>query len=57
MKGVAVATIEELSRRISAKALWEEARKRGVRASCVRKLHIASWLPREVLEHLASEAE
>lgn len=55
MKGVAVATIEELAERITGKALREEARKRGIRSSCVKKVDIARKLPRDVLERLASE--
>ena len=52
-----MATTEELTQRISGKALREEAKKRGIRSSCVKKIDIAKQLPREVLEHLASEAK
>lgn len=52
-----MATTEELPPRISGKALREEARKRGIRSSCVKKIDIARQLPGEVLERLASEAK
>ncbi len=52
-----MATTEELTQRISGKALREEARKRGIRSSCVKKVDIARQLPREVLERLASQAK
>jgi len=57
VKGVAVGTTEDLTQRISGKALREEARKRGIRSSCVKKIDIARQLPPEVLERLASEAK
>ena len=50
-------TTEELTQRISGKALREEARKRGIRSGCARKIDIVRQLPPEVLERLASEAK
>lgn len=47
--------IEELTQKIDAKQLKEEAKKRGIKTSCVRKIDIAKQLPLEVLEKLASE--
>jgi len=47
--------LEELVKKIKAKALKEEAKKRGIKTSCVKKIDIAKQLPREVLEELSSE--
>ena len=47
--------IEEMVKRINAKQLKEEAKKRGIRTSCVRKMDIARQLPEEVLKKLASD--
>jgi len=47
--------LEELVKKIKAKALKEEAKKRGIKSACVRKIDIAKQLPREVLEELSSE--
>lgn len=47
--------IEELTKRIDAKQLGTEAKKRGIKTSCVKKIDVARQLPREVLEKLASE--
>ncbi len=49
--------IEELTKKIDAKQLRTEAKKRGIKASCVKKIDIAKQLPREVLEKLASETK
>lgn len=49
--------IEQLTKRISGKLLKEEAKKRGIRTSCVKKIDIAKRLPPELLEELASQAE
>jgi hypothetical protein len=46
---------EGLVRKIKAKDLKEEAKKRGIRTGCVRKTEIAKQLPEEVLEKLASK--
>jgi hypothetical protein len=48
---------EELTKKISGRVLREEAKKRGIRTSCVKKIDIARQLPPEVLERLASEAK
>jgi len=47
-------TIEELVKKIDAKKLKEEAKGRGIKTACVKKLDIAKQLPTEVLERLAS---
>lgn len=47
--------IEELTKRIDAKQLRTEAKKLGIKTSCVKKIDLARQLPREVLEKLASE--
>ena len=47
--------IEELTKKIDAKQLRTEAKKRGSKTSCVKKIDVARQLPREVLEKLASE--
>ena len=46
--------LEELVKKIKAKALREEAKKRGIKTACVKKIDIARQLPREVLEELSS---
>ena len=46
--------IEELVKKIDTRALREEAKKRGIKTACVKKIDIAKQLPREVLEKLAS---
>lgn len=47
--------LEELVKKIKAKALKEEAKKRGIKTACVKKIDIAKQLPREVLEELSSK--
>ena len=47
--------LEELVKKIKAKALKEEAKKRGIKTGCVKKIDIAKQLPREVLEELSSK--
>lgn len=47
--------IEELTKKIKMKMLKEEAKKRGIKTSCVKKADIARQLPKEVLEKLAKE--
>lgn len=49
--------VEELARKVSGKALREEAKKRGIKTSCVKKADIAKQLPKEVLDRLAGEAK
>jgi BioD-like phosphotransacetylase family protein len=46
---------EELIKKIKAKDLREEAEKRGIKTSCVKKIDIAKQLPKEVLEELSSD--
>ena len=48
---------EELTEKVSGKLLQEEAKKRGIKTSCVKKIDIARQLPREVLERLAPKAK
>jgi len=47
--------LEELVKKIKAKALKEEAKKRGIKTACVKKIDIARQLPREVLEELRTK--
>lgn len=47
--------LEALVKQIKAKDLKEEAKKRGIKTSCVKKLDLAKQLPREVLEELSSK--
>jgi len=47
--------LEELVKKIKAKALNAEAKKRGIKTACVKKIDIAKQLPREVLEELSSK--
>jgi hypothetical protein len=47
--------LEDLVKNIKAKALREEAKKRGIKTACVKKIDIAKQLPREVLEELSTE--
>ncbi|MCK4698412.1 MAG: hypothetical protein E3J24_07015 [Dehalococcoidia bacterium] len=49
--------IEELTQKIDAKQLKEEAKKRGIKTACVKKIDIAKQLPKEVLERLVSQAK
>ncbi|MBA5942235.1 MAG: hypothetical protein H0M93_02750 [Methanophagales archaeon] len=44
--------LEELVKKIAAKNLREEAKKRGIKTACVKKIDIAKQLPREVVEEL-----
>jgi len=47
--------IEEMVKMISAKSLREEAKSRGIKTHCVKKIDLAKQLPREVLEKLIDE--
>lgn len=47
--------LEDLVKKIKAKALREEAKKRGIKTACVKKIDIAKQLPREVLEELSTK--
>jgi len=47
--------LEELVKGIKATALKEEAKKRGIKTSCVKKIDIAKQLPREVLDELSTK--
>lgn len=47
--------LEALVKKIKAKALKEEAKKRGIKTSCVKKIDIARQLPREVLDELSAK--
>jgi bacterioferritin-associated ferredoxin len=47
--------LEELVKKIKAKYLREEAKKRGIKTACVKKIDIAKQLPKEVLEELSTK--
>jgi hypothetical protein len=47
--------LEELVEKIKAKDLREEAKKRGIKTACVKKIDLAKQLPREVVEELSSK--
>ncbi len=47
--------LEELVKKIKAKDLNAEAKKRGIKTHCVKKIDIAKQLPRDVLEKLVSK--
>ena len=47
--------IDELAKKIDAKQIKEEAKKRGIKTACVKKIDIARQLPLEVLERLAAK--
>ena len=47
--------LEELVKQIKAKDLKDEAKKRGIKTSCVKKIDIAKQQPREVVEELSSK--
>lgn len=44
--------LEEIVKNISAKALREEAKSRGIKTHCVKKIDLAKQLPEDVLEKL-----
>ena len=47
--------LEELVKKIDAKSLREEAKKRDISTRCVTKLNLAKALPKEVVEELAKK--
>jgi hypothetical protein len=47
--------LEELVKKIKGKDLNAEAKKRGIKTHCVKKIDIAKQLPRDILEKLVSE--
>jgi hypothetical protein len=47
--------LEELVKKIKGKDLNAEAKKRGIKTHCVKKIDIAKQLPQDVLEKLVSE--
>ena len=47
--------LEELVKQIKTNDLKEEAKKRGIKTSCVKKIDIAKQLPRAVVEELSSK--
>jgi hypothetical protein len=53
--GTETETLEELVKKIKAKDLREEAKKRGIKTACVKKIDLAKQLPREVVEELSSK--
>ncbi|MGP8330503.1 MAG: hypothetical protein ACT6FF_09345 [Methanosarcinaceae archaeon] len=44
--------LEEIVKNISAKALRDEAKSRGIKTHCVKKIDLAKQLPDDVLEKL-----
>ncbi|MBE0524699.1 MAG: hypothetical protein IBX40_10255 [Methanosarcinales archaeon] len=48
--------IEELAKKIDAKSLRAEAKKRDIPTRCVTKLDLARALPLEVVEELAKKS-
>jgi signal recognition particle receptor subunit beta len=48
--------LEEMVKKIKAKPLREEAKKRGIPIHCVNKLDLAKALPVEVVEELAKQS-
>ncbi|MCG7850203.1 MAG: hypothetical protein MIO93_13660 [ANME-2 cluster archaeon] len=48
--------IEEMVKKIDAKALREEAKKRDIPTRCVTKLNLAKALPLDVVEELANKS-
>ena len=47
--------LEELVKKIPAKNLREEAKKRGIKTACVKKIDLAKQLPREIVEELSAK--
>jgi hypothetical protein len=47
--------LEEFIKKIKGKDLNTEAKKRGIKTHCVKKIDIAKQLPRDVLEKLAAK--
>jgi Zn-dependent M32 family carboxypeptidase len=47
--------LEELLKKIKGKDLNAEAKKRGIKTHCVKKIDIAKQLPRDVVEKLAAK--
>ena len=48
--------LEEMVKKIKAKPLREEAKKRGIPTHCVNKLDLAKALPIEVVEELVRQS-
>ncbi|MBW6469713.1 MAG: hypothetical protein P1P69_03310 [Methanosarcinaceae archaeon] len=48
--------LEEIVKNISAKALREEAKSRGIKTQCVKKIDLAKQLPDDVLSRLVDES-
>lgn len=46
--------LEEMVKKIDGKKLREEAKKRGLKTSCVKKIDLAKQLPPDVVKKLAS---
>ncbi|MBW6518297.1 MAG: hypothetical protein K0A89_07325 [ANME-2 cluster archaeon] len=46
---------EEMVKKIDAKVLREEAKKRGIPTRCVTKINLAKALPADVLEKMAQK--
>ncbi|MBK5190790.1 MAG: hypothetical protein JJE19_04765 [Methanosarcinales archaeon] len=49
--------LEELVKKIKAKDLNAEAKRRGIKTACVKKIDVAKQLPREVVEELSSKSK
>ena len=53
--GLEFMDIEEMVKMISAKSLKEEAKSRGIKTHCVKKIDLAKQLPKNVLEKLVDK--
>ena len=49
--------LEEMVKKIDAKSLHEEAKKRDIPTRCVTKLNLAKALPLDVVEELANKVK
>ena len=54
--GIIDMELEEMVKKIKAKPLREEAKKRGIPTHCVNKLDLAKALPVEVVEELVKHS-
>jgi hypothetical protein len=54
--GIVNMELEEMVKKIKAKPLREEAKKRGIPTHCVNKLDLAKSLPVEIVEELVKQS-